>query len=246
MTILSREGVTQGDPLSMVLYGLTLKPLAEHLQEVYRIFAFIKKSPKFSLYMSPELPKFDLMQMVRQADDFKEHYRDAKEELPPQMPKPRGKSVVISAYVDASHAANQVTRQSHTGIQIFVNRALAMWFSKKQSTVESSAFASEFIAMKTCIEMIVGLRYKLQMMGVPLDDEPSKIFCDNNSVVLNSSQFSSTLSKKHNSVAYHLTQWHVAAGIVEVIWIPTHKNLADTFTKRLSKYTRDTLFGDTG
>ena len=32
VTILSREGVTQGDPLSLVLYGVTLVPLAEDLQ----------------------------------------------------------------------------------------------------------------------------------------------------------------------------------------------------------------------
>jgi len=31
--LLSREGVTQGDPLSMVLYGLALVPLAENLRE---------------------------------------------------------------------------------------------------------------------------------------------------------------------------------------------------------------------
>ena len=31
VTILSRQGVTQGDPLSMVLYGITLAPLAEEL-----------------------------------------------------------------------------------------------------------------------------------------------------------------------------------------------------------------------
>ena len=32
VTILSSEGVTQGDPLSMVLYGITLAPLAEELR----------------------------------------------------------------------------------------------------------------------------------------------------------------------------------------------------------------------
>ena len=32
VTILSREGVTQGDPISVVLYGITLAPLAEELR----------------------------------------------------------------------------------------------------------------------------------------------------------------------------------------------------------------------
>ena len=32
VTILSREGVTQGDPLSTILYGITLVPLAEDLR----------------------------------------------------------------------------------------------------------------------------------------------------------------------------------------------------------------------
>ena len=35
VTILRREGVTQGDPLSMILYGITLVPLAEDLRAAY-------------------------------------------------------------------------------------------------------------------------------------------------------------------------------------------------------------------
>ena len=56
----------------------------------------------------------------------------------------------MTAFVDASHAANRVTRRSHTGYIIFINRAPILWFSKRQSTVETSTFTSEFIAMKTC------------------------------------------------------------------------------------------------
>ena len=45
---------------------------------------------------------------------FREQYRDAKEELPGNMPRPRGRGMKITAFVDASHAANKVTRRSHT------------------------------------------------------------------------------------------------------------------------------------
>ena len=194
-----------GDEVSL-LSSYAAMPRWTHLQELYHIFAFLKKSPKFSLYMSPEFPSFDAVISKRNPDDFKEHYRDAKEPMPARMPTPRGRPVVVSAYVDASHAGNKLTRQSHTGVQIFVNHALIMWHSKKQYSVETSAFASEYTALKVCIEMINGLRFKLRMMGVPLDKEPCKVFCDNQAVVLNSSEIGSTLSKKHNSVAYHMTR----------------------------------------
>ncbi len=35
LTLLSREGVTQGNPLSMALYGIALLPLAEMLHEAF-------------------------------------------------------------------------------------------------------------------------------------------------------------------------------------------------------------------
>ena len=65
----------------------------------------------------------------------------------------------------------------HTGFLIFINRAPIIWYSKRQNTVESSAFSSEFIAAKTCVEHITALRYKLRMFGVPVDG-PTKVLCD--------------------------------------------------------------------
>ena len=147
------------------------------------------------------------------------------------------------AFVDASHAGNKITRRSQIGFILFVNRAPVVWYSKKQSTVECSAFSSEFLAMRTCIESVVALRYKLRMFGVPLDG-PTDIFCDNNSVVLNSSNVESKLNKKNNSLAYHYTRWSVAAEIIRVAWIDGKENLADVFTKILPIIVREYLFGN--
>jgi hypothetical protein len=81
------------------------------------------------------------------------------------------------------------------------------------------------------------------MFGVPVE-EPTMIFCDNKSVVNNSSILSSTLNKKHNAIAYHAVRWAVAAGIIQVAWIDTIWNLADAMTKRLTVESRDRLFDE--
>ena len=77
-----------------------------------------------------------------------------------------------------------MTRQSQTGILIFVNRAPVIWYSKRQNTVEVSMFGSEITAMKNAIELIEALRYKLRMFGVPIDGT-TNIFRDNEAVTKN-------------------------------------------------------------
>ena len=86
--------------------------------------------------------------------------------------------------------------------------------------------------MKTAIEQIEGLRYKLRMMGVPLSG-PTNVFCDNESVFKNSSKPESALKKKHNAIAYHRTREAIAAGIVCIAWEDGRFNLSDVLTKLL-------------
>ena len=114
-------------------------------------------------------------------------YGDVTESIPPNAPDPRGKSVDLRMWVDSDHAGDKMTRRTNTGYFIFLNTALIDWLSKKQVTIESSVFGDEFIAMKTSVEALRGIRYKLCMMGVPLT-ALTYIYGDNMSVIYNTSR----------------------------------------------------------
>ena len=113
---------------------------------------------------------------------------------------------------------------------IYVNSAPILWYSKRQNTVESSTFGSEIIAMKIAVEMIEGFRYKLRMLGVPIEG-PCSVFCDNDSVVKNTTRPESPLKKKHCAIAYHKTRESIAAGMIRVAKESGKTNLADLLTK---------------
>jgi len=117
-------------------------------------------------------------------------------------------------------------------VLIYVNCAPIIWYSKHQNTVEASTFGSEFVAMKIAVELIEGLRYKLWMMGIPLDGL-TLLFCDNNAVVKNSTRPESVLKKKHNAITYHHVHEAHAAGTVQITKEDGKTNLADLFTKLL-------------
>ena len=155
-----------------------------------------------------------------------------KEELPPNMPEPRGLGFVIRAKVDADHASDTVSRRSRTGFLVYLNSALTYWWSKKQTSIESSSFGSEFIAMKQCCEYLRGLRYKLRMLGIPCDG-PSLIYGDNQSVLANTTIPDSALKKKSQSIAYHFVREGVARDEWRTTYINTHDNEADLLTKVL-------------
>ena len=67
--------------------------------------------------------------------------------------------------------------------------------------------------MKTACDYVKGLRYKLRMMGIRVD-EPSYIYGDNQSVLANTSNPGSTLKKKSSAIAYHF----VREGCVKDEW----------------------------
>ena len=213
-------------------------PRVGHLDQVYRVFGYLKLYPKRKLAFDPQHPMISERAFCK--FDWNDFYRDAKEAIPGDMPRPRGNAMSTHCFVDASHGSDRATRRSQTGILIFCNRAPIIWFSKRQNTVEASTFGSEFQALKNAVELIEALRYKLRMFGVPIDG-PSNIFCDNEAVYKNTSLPESTLKKKHHSIAYHRCREAVAAGTVRIAKEGTKTNLSDLFTKLLPQPRREEL-----
>jgi len=79
------------------------------------------------------------------------------------------------------------------------------------------------------------------MFGVPTEG-PTNMYCDNEAVVKNCSTPESTLNIKHHSISYHFNREAVAAGIIWIAWEQTATNLADGFTKLMTRDQREDIF----
>ena len=92
--------------------------------------------------------------------------------------------------------------KSVTGILHFLNKTPIEWFTKKQGSVQTATFGSEFVAARTATEQIIELRYVLRYLGVPIKG-PTFLFGDNQSVVGSSSIPHGRLHKRHVILSYH-------------------------------------------
>jgi hypothetical protein len=213
-------------------------PREGHLEQVLHIFGYLKTHAKRKLGFDPRHPVIDENRFRK--CDWTDFYRDAEEAIPGNMPPPRGNVMSTHCFLDANHAGDTETRRSQSGILLFCNRAPIIWYSKRQNTVEASTFGAEITAMKTGIELIESLRYKLRMFGIPIEG-PTNIFCDNEAVCKNTTRPESTLSKKHHSISYHRAREAVAAGTARVTKEGTATNISDLFTKVMAAPKREAL-----
>ena len=148
------------------------------------------------------------------------------------MPVPKGKTVRTTSFVDANLMHCKVTGNSGTGIFHLINSTPVDWYSRKQPTVETATYGSEFVAARQATEQIMDLRYTLRSMGVPIE-KATWLLGDNKSVITSSMIPYSTLSKRHNALAYHRVRSAVAGGYLKFCHMDGKQNPADIMTKFL-------------
>ena len=88
-------------------------------------------------------------------DDF---YKRSEETIPLGVPKPHGNPISIHVFVDSYHAGDKVTQSSQSGILIYSNMTLVLWYSKKKHSVKTLTFGSDFTALKQGIELTQAIR----------------------------------------------------------------------------------------
>ena len=159
-------------------------------------------------------------------------YGPVSEELPANMPPPRGCLVRTTTFFDANLMHDVVTGRSCTGVLHLLNQTPSSWFSSRQGQVETATYGSEFMAARQAVEQIIDIRYTLRMFGVPLDG-PAWLLGDNQAVINSTTIPHSSLSKRWNALSYHRCCEAVAAGIVRFEFLPGRENPSDILTKNL-------------
>ena len=213
----------------MTMSGFRMAPRIGHLNRLKRIYGYLSKMRYASIRVRTEEPDYS---------DLPEHtfdwtysvYGNVKELLPSDAPEPLGNYVTSSHYVDANLMHDVTTGRSVTGILHLVNKTPIEWYSKKQATVETATYGSEFVAARVCVEQIIDLRSTLRYLGVPIRDR-SYMFGDNKSVVDSSMLLNAKLHKRHTMLSFHRVREAIASGMVVFHFMPGDDNPADILSK---------------
>ena len=141
--------------------------------------------------------------------------------------------MTISHFEDANLYHNLITGRSKTGILHFVNQTPIDWYSKKQATVETATYASEFIASRICVEQAIDFCITLRYLGVPIR-EKSYMFGDNKSVVDSSVTPHAKLHKRHTALSFHHVREAIASKYIAFYHIKGEDNPTDVLSKHWS------------
>ena len=154
----------------------------------------------------------------------------------------------LIGYSDANCGSSVVDRRSTSGYYFMLNESgpVISWKSKKQPTVALSSCESEYMALCSAVQETVYLERLLNDV-LKSSFSPVTIFVDNQGTIALSKNPVHHNRFKHIDIKYHFIRENVKDEKVNLIYVPTDKNIADMLTKPSSKLKlmifRDVLFG---
>lgn len=211
------------------LSSFSAAPREGHLEYLKRVVGYlVGMSDGYIRYRTHE-PDFSSLPHI-EYDWSKTVYGNVRYEDPKDAPITLGKPVVTSSWVDANLLHCHATGRAMNGAIHFVNGTPVEWFAKKQPTVETATYGSEFVAAKNAVQQILALRLTLRYLGVHVKG-PSYLFGDNESVVTSGTIPHSPNKKRHHALSYHFVREAIASGVIRFSYVESKRNPADIVSK---------------
>ena len=143
-------------------------------------------------------------------------------------------SLTLYGFSDSDWAGCSATRRSTTGYNIYLGANLVSWCSKRQNTVARSSTEAEYRALASTAAEVTWITYLFQDIGLPMTRTPL-LLGDNMSALHLTKNLLFHARTKHIEMDYHFVREKVSQGSLDIRHVPSHQQMADVFTKPLSK-----------
>jgi hypothetical protein len=145
-----------------------------------------------------------------------------------------GDSVALMGFADADFAGDKLTSRSTGGWAFTLAGGAIAWSSRKQTTIALSSTEAEYMAECAASRHASWARSFLNELGFS-QDEPTKIFVDNQPSMSIAEKPTHHAHTKHIRVQFHYVRELIELGDVKLSHVTTDEQPADIFTKSLGR-----------
>jgi hypothetical protein len=198
------------------------RPSQEHWDAAKKVLRYLKGTKKagltYSFSRSMPVGLGSSTPLSQHLEQFSKHVRDIAPER-------------LHGFVDASWADHSDSRKSQSAFVFVLANSPISWRSQIQKSVALSSCEAEYISLSEAAKDAIYLRRLLQVL---LPQECSTIlFEDNQSAIVVAAKHTKRL--KHVDTRYHFIREHVASGAIQLEYIPSAIQVADSLTKPMER-----------
>lgn len=141
----------------------------------------------------------------------------------------------VILHTDSDWAGDITDYKSQSGCAVFLGNNLIAWKSNKQSCVARSTMEAEYIAMSEGTSEAQWCKYITDHLETTNEMDPIAVYCDNQAALAALKNPAEHSKAKHIALKYHCIRDEERSGRIKSAYIPTQSNIADIFTKGLTK-----------